>query len=277
MGVHIAPTNSDENNPRTANQIARQLGIDKVYSQVLPQDKLRILRELQAGGKKVAFAGNGANDAPALAAADVGIAMGLAGSGVALETAVIGLMTDEIQRIPQVIAISHQALRAIRQNAILSMSWNVLSVFLGIFEMIGPVIGAIIHEFSALPALANSARIIQYQPEKWMINMDDADGKQPDENNEIAHTNHSHPQRESGLKRLARSEGHVRAVKRMVEEDTPCPDVLVQIAAIRSALNGAGRLMLEDHMQGCMVKAAQDGKFEDALRDLKKSLDQFIG
>ena len=153
-------------NPRAADHIARQLGVDKVYSQVLPQDKLRILRELQAGGKKVAFAGDGVNDAPALAAADVGIAMGLAGSDVALETAHIGLMTDEIERIPQVIAVSHQALRAIRQNVIFSMSWNVFSVFLGIFGVIGPVIGAIMHELSALPALANSARIIQYQPEQ---------------------------------------------------------------------------------------------------------------
>ncbi len=153
-------------NLRVAEQIARQLGIDRVYSQVLPQDKLRILRELQAEGKKVAFAGDGVNDAPALAAADVGIAMGLAGSDVALETADIGLMTDEIERIPQVIAISHQALRAIRQNVIFSMSWNVLSVFLGSFGVIGPVVGAVMHELSALPALANSARILQYQPDQ---------------------------------------------------------------------------------------------------------------
>jgi len=107
--------------------------------------------------------------------------------------------------------------------------------------------------------------------------MDDTEIKQTGEADEIAHSSHSHPQRESVLKRLARIEGHVRAVKRMVEEDTPCPDVLVQIAAIRAALNGVGRLILEDHMQGCMVKAAQDGDFEETFRDLKKSLDQFIG
>lgn len=153
-------------NQRAADQIARQLGIDRVYSQVLPQDKLRILRELQAEGKKVAFVGDGVNDAPALAAADVGIAMGLAGSDVALETADIGLMTDEIERIPQVIAISHRALHAIRQNVIFSMSWNVFSIFLGGFGVIGPVVGAVMHELSALPALANSARIIQYKPEE---------------------------------------------------------------------------------------------------------------
>jgi DNA-binding FrmR family transcriptional regulator len=107
--------------------------------------------------------------------------------------------------------------------------------------------------------------------------MDDSDEKHTAETGETAHSHHPHPQRESVLKRLARIEGHVRAVKRMVEEDTACPDVLVQIAAIRAALNGVGRLILEDHMQGCMVQAAQDGEFEKAFKDLKKSLDQFIG
>lgn len=157
-------------NPRAAAEIARQLGIDRVYSQVLPQDKLSILRELQAEGKTVAFAGDGVNDAPALAAADVGIAMGLAGADVALETADVGLMLDEIERLPELIAISQRALRAIRQNVIFSMAWNVLSIFLGSFGVIGPVVGAVMHELSALPALANSARIIQYQPEQEVIN-----------------------------------------------------------------------------------------------------------
>jgi len=107
--------------------------------------------------------------------------------------------------------------------------------------------------------------------------MDDSDEKQSPEMDEVSHNHHAHPQRESVLKRLARIEGHVRAVKRMVEEDADCPNVLVQVAAVRAALNGVGRLILEDHMQGCMVKAAQDGDFEEAFRDLKKSLDQFIG
>ncbi len=97
------------------------------------------------------------------------------------------------------------------------------------------------------------------------------------ENTATVHNAHSHPQRENVLKRLARIEGHVHAVKHMIEEDRSCPDVLVQIAAIRAALNGVGRLILEDHVQGCMTKAAQDGNFDDAFRDLKKSMDQFIG
>jgi DNA-binding FrmR family transcriptional regulator len=88
---------------------------------------------------------------------------------------------------------------------------------------------------------------------------------------------HVHEQQEAVIKRLARIEGHVRGIKRMVEEDTPCPDVLVQIAAVRSALNSVGQIILEDHLQSCMVKAVKDGEFEDAMRDLKNSLDRFIG
>lgn len=147
-------------NPRTADRIAKELGIDRVYAEVLPQDKLQIIRDLQAQGKKVAFVGDGVNDAPALAAAEVGIAMGLAGTDVALETADIGLMADEIERIPQIIGLSRQALGVIRQNVIFSMSMNVLAVILGGFGIIGPVIGALMHEASALPVLANSARLI---------------------------------------------------------------------------------------------------------------------
>ncbi len=86
-----------------------------------------------------------------------------------------------------------------------------------------------------------------------------------------------HEHHEAVLKRLARIEGHVRAVKRMVEEGKTCPEVLIQIAAVRSALISVGQVILEDHLQSCMVKAVQEGDFEESFRDLKNSLDQFIG
>lgn len=86
-----------------------------------------------------------------------------------------------------------------------------------------------------------------------------------------------HEHKESVLNRLSRIEGHVRAVKRMVEQDTPCPEVLIQIAAVRSALNSAGRVILEDHVKSCLIKAVDQGEFENAFRDLKISLDRFIG
>jgi Cd2+/Zn2+-exporting ATPase len=150
-------------NPHTAEMIAKELGIDRFYAGVLPQDKLKIIRDLQAAGHKVLFAGDGVNDGPALAAADVGVAMGLAGTDLALETADIGLMADEIERLPQIIKLSQKALSVIRQNVVFSMSMNVLSVILGSFGIIGPVIGALMHELSALPVLANSSRLINFQ------------------------------------------------------------------------------------------------------------------
>ena len=89
-------------------------------------------------------------------------------------------------------------------------------------------------------------------------------------------TPHKHQSNDAVLKRLARIEGHVRGIKRMVEEDAECPDVLVQIAAVRSALNNVGQIILEDHLQHCMVRAVEDGDFENAMSDLKLSLDRFI-
>jgi Cd2+/Zn2+-exporting ATPase len=150
-------------NPRTAERIAQELGIDRFFAGVLPQEKLRIIRDLQADGRKIMFAGDGVNDAPALAAADIGVAMGLAGTDVALETASIGLMADEIEMLPQMIDLSRKSLGVIRQNVIFSMSMNVLSLLLGGFGIIGPAIGALMHELSALPVLANSARLINYR------------------------------------------------------------------------------------------------------------------
>ena len=86
-----------------------------------------------------------------------------------------------------------------------------------------------------------------------------------------------HERYQSTINRLARIEGHVRAVRRMVETDTPCPDVLVQIAAIRSALDNVGRIILEDHIKGCMVDAVQTGNFDQAFLDIEHSLKRFIG
>lgn len=93
----------------------------------------------------------------------------------------------------------------------------------------------------------------------------------------LADHEHQHEHHQQVLNRLARIEGHVRGIKRMVEEDTPCPDVLTQIAAVRSALNSVGRVILEDHLQSCMVDAVEKDDYQRALRDLKISLDKFIG
>jgi DNA-binding FrmR family transcriptional regulator len=85
-----------------------------------------------------------------------------------------------------------------------------------------------------------------------------------------------HEHKQNVVNRLARIEGHVRAVKRMVEDGRSCPDILVQVAAVRSALNSVGRLILEDHLKSCMVDAVRRGDFEQAYLDLEHSLDRFI-
>ncbi len=103
-------------NTGTARAVAEQLGIDEFHAELLPDDKVRIVRELEASGERVAFVGDGVNDAPALATATVGLAMGAAGSDVALETADIALMGDDLSRLPFAIRLSHRTLGIIKQN-----------------------------------------------------------------------------------------------------------------------------------------------------------------
>jgi Cd2+/Zn2+-exporting ATPase len=147
-------------NRAVAEAIGRELGVDRVYAQTLPEQKLDFIRKMQANGLKVAYVGDGVNDAPALAAADVGIAMGNVGTAVAMETADIVLLSDKIERVPYLVEMSRSVLGTIRGNVVFAMSMNVLSVILSVAGAIGPVIGAIMHEASALPVVANSARLI---------------------------------------------------------------------------------------------------------------------
>jgi Cd2+/Zn2+-exporting ATPase len=150
-------------NQAVANAVGEALGVDRIYAETLPEQKLTLIRELQQQGHKVAFVGDGVNDAPALAAADVGIAMGGMGTNVAMETADVVLLTDHLERLPYLVALSRTTLRIIRNNVIFAMGMNVLSVVLSVGGVIGPVVGAVMHEVSALPVVANSARLIGWK------------------------------------------------------------------------------------------------------------------
>jgi DNA-binding FrmR family transcriptional regulator len=86
----------------------------------------------------------------------------------------------------------------------------------------------------------------------------------------------THRKRKNVLDRLARIEGHIRGLRRMVEEDKDCPELLVQVAAVRAALNQVGRILLEDHMETCVLEAAKEGTSEKAIADLKDALVKFI-
>ncbi len=145
----------------TAKSIARQAGIEEVHAGLLPEDKLAVIRDLQEQGHVVAMIGDGINDAPALAAADIGIAMGAAGTDVAIETADIALMADDLMKVPEAIRLSKSTLRNIRQNvfiALATVSVLLLGVLFGRVHMAG---GMLIHEASVLIVILNGMRLLR--------------------------------------------------------------------------------------------------------------------
>jgi len=145
----------------TAHAIAKQAGIDHVYANLLPEDKLEIIEQIKKENKVVAMIGDGINDAPALASADIGIAMGVAGTGIAIETADIALMSDDLHKIPQAIALSKKVLRNIRQNvviALLTVSALLAGVLLKEVHMAG---GMLIHQASVLLVIINGMRLMK--------------------------------------------------------------------------------------------------------------------
>lgn len=117
-------------NQGTANAIGRKVGVTDIQSELLPQDKLNVIKQLQADYGKVAMVGDGVNDAPALAAATVGVAMGGAGTDTALETADIALMADDLKKLPFTIKLSHKALNIIKQNITFSIGIKILALLL---------------------------------------------------------------------------------------------------------------------------------------------------
>ena len=158
LGLRTALVSGD--NPGTAERVGRELGIREVHAGVLPAGKAEFVRQLQAAGRRVAFVGDGVNDGPALAAADVGVAMGLAGTDVAIETADVALLSDDLSRLPQLLELSARAISVIRQNLLFSLGVLGLAIGLTIVGVLTPVTGALLHELSSIPVIANSARLI---------------------------------------------------------------------------------------------------------------------
>ena len=144
-----------------ARLIQQKLGIDRVFAQLLPQDKLDRLREISAGEHNVLAIGDGINDALALREADVGIAMGAMGSDVAIESADIALMNNNLQNIPFVMDLAKRTRKIIYQNLALSICISVTMIALSAFGVISALAGTILHNVGAFAVLLNSSRILR--------------------------------------------------------------------------------------------------------------------
>ncbi len=163
LGIQITMLTGDNKN--TAAFIAKQVGIDEVVSDVMPEAKLDKIKELQAQGKVVAMAGDGVNDAPALAQADVGIAMAT-GTDVAIESAGITLLNGDISKLVKAIALSKMTMRGIKQNLFWAFFYNVVGIPLagGVFYpvfglLLNPVFAGLAMAFSSVSVVGNSLRI----------------------------------------------------------------------------------------------------------------------
>jgi cation-transporting P-type ATPase C len=149
--------------PDIAAVVAAELGIAEWRAEVLPEDKLQVVRELQSQGHVVGMVGDGINDAPALAAADIGIAMGLAGTDVAVETADVALANDDLNRLLDVGDLGARAVEVIRENYGMSIAVNAAGLLIGAGGALSPVLAAILHNASSVAVVANSSRLIRYR------------------------------------------------------------------------------------------------------------------
>jgi Cu+-exporting ATPase len=168
MGLDVVMLTGDSR--RTAKAVAGKVGISRVIAEVLPDGKAREIRALQAEGKVVAMAGDGINDAPALAQADVGIAMGT-GADVAVESGDLVLMGGELRGVATAIALSRAALRNIRQNLFWAFAYNVLliPVAAGVLYpsfrlLLNPVFAAAAMGLSSVTVVTNALRLRRFRP-----------------------------------------------------------------------------------------------------------------
>jgi cation-transporting P-type ATPase C len=148
-----------------AQVVARLVGLTEWRAHLLPEQKYELIRNLRACGRRVAMVGDGINDAPALALADVGIAMGTAGSDIAIEAADIALAADNIQGVATTVRLSRQAIGIIRQNYGMALGVNLGGILVGALGIINPFVAALLHNLSTLLVVLNSARLIRYDPD----------------------------------------------------------------------------------------------------------------
>ncbi|EHL79247.1 heavy metal translocating P-type ATPase [Bacillus smithii] len=166
MGIEVYMVTGD--NQRTAEAIAKQVNVDHVYAEVLPEDKAKIVEELQKQGKRVAMVGDGINDAPALAKADIGMAIGT-GTDVAIETADVTLVGGDLAHIPNAIELSRKTMRNIRQNLFWALFYNSIGIPVAAAGLLEPWVAGAAMAFSSVSVVTNALRLKRVKIENGTI------------------------------------------------------------------------------------------------------------
>jgi heavy metal translocating P-type ATPase len=161
LGVKTAMLTGD--NARTAKSIAEQIGVDEYHAELLPEQKVAVIVELRKGNV-VAMVGDGVNDAPALANSDVGFAMGAAGSDVAIETADVALLGDDLTKVEYAISLSRKAFNRMKGNIIYAFIWNIVALSLAAFGILNPVLAVVLAEAGCISVVINSALLLLSKP-----------------------------------------------------------------------------------------------------------------
>jgi len=163
-----------------ATRVAREIGCEEVVGECLPQNKVEFVRQMKSRGYRVAVVGDGVNDAPALAAGDMGIAMGAAGSEVAIHSATIALMNNDLRRLPFLVKLSRQTRAVINQNFLFGVCFIIGGWTAGAFGYLNPIIAAILHNAGSLVVVFNSARLVRLGEELEPFQVVPAEPADPD-------------------------------------------------------------------------------------------------
>jgi len=238
-------------NAKTAEAIRRQVGAPRVISEVYPQDKEEEIRRLQSEGKKVAMVGDGINDAPALARADVGIAIG-AGTDIAIESADIVLMKSDLMDVPTAIRLSKAVIRNIKQNLFWAFIYNIIGIpiaagvlFIPFALKLSPMIGAFAMSFSSVFVVTNALRLRWFKPK----NKKHAEAKHLAQNDDKGGYN---------MEKLLRIEGMM------------CGHCVMHVQKALAAVTGVDEVSVSLEDKSARVKLTQnvsDDTFKKAVKD----------
>ena len=244
MGIEVVMLTGD--NAKTAEAIRRQVGVDRVVAEVFPQDKEKEIRRLQDSGKKVAMVGDGINDAPALARADVGIAIG-AGTDVAIESADIVLMKSDLLDVSTAIQLSKAVIRNIKQNLFWAFIYNIIGipVAAGLFYLpfdlkLNPMIGAFAMSFSSVFVVSNALRL------RWF---------------KAKHASHAEPNEDRVYERTtikSESKGAIQMEKVLNIEGMVCMNCVKHVDKALREIHGIKDVAVHLESKSAQVQMSQD-------------------